>query len=110
MTASTRNVSALAADERNRDAVATIRLVGQVAAWNDLRNYGFVLADARRYFVHQSVVGRPLTVGELVEFTPTMGRRGPRAAGVRRLVGECLKCGLLLTSPTCECGWSVGTT
>lgn len=53
---------------------------GELVQWNDSRGFGFIeTADAKRYFVHISNIGRIATrprAGDLVSFAPGKGRDG----------------------------------
>ena len=83
------------------------RLVGRVGSWKPEGGYGFVRVGRIAYFVHLSAVddGSPLAPGEGVEFTPTLGPRGPRATLIRRL-RRCPKCEEDLRGLTCgACGF-----
>lgn len=85
------------------------RLVGRVASWKQ-GGYGFIRVERIGYFCHVTDIeeGGPLTPGEFVAFTPAMGPRGPRAANVRRLPTQCLKCEANLQGPTCTaCGFTL---
>jgi CspA family cold shock protein len=63
---------------------------GRVKWFNDSKGYGFIEADnGQDVFVHYSAIDgqgfKTLNEGDRVSFTEEKGKKGPQAAGVRKI-------------------------
>ena len=67
--------------------LVTKKLVGVVERYFPTRGYGFLHSPTGRLFVHVSEVieGKPLKVGDVVQFQPGVTEKGPRAFCVRKI-------------------------
>lgn len=59
---------------------------GEVKFFNRTKGFGFISAEEKEYFVHQSGLAEGVTIGDgdKVEFDVEEGDRGPKAVNVKK--------------------------